>query len=242
MMIDLKRKLVYAHIPRTGGTSISSFMHSLGATRKYGNHCSIASLPEELKDFTTFCTMRDPVEWYASQYNKRNDESWLRRGEGEPEGGVEFGDFLTRMAVNWSTSMPLERWHSISPELLQFLEELGDANFGFMTATFIYTVFSDWESVLRKLASGVPPDWGKADIPIKNVMLIGDDLSSVSAFLAPYFTPDELENLSKSRLNASAFDRAHVDYYDKDGLSTVYDKDRLLYGLFGFGKIELTGG
>lgn len=63
--------LLYIHVPRTGGTFLTSALVRRGlATRSVvpgvDGHDSIRDVPERFRDVFSFATVRDPWSWYSS--------------------------------------------------------------------------------------------------------------------------------------------------------------------------------
>ena len=77
-LIDLKRKFVFVHIPRTGGTSITDSLG--GFKKKFPEGLSVLGhdtihdvwgrvTPEQFESFYKFAVVRNPWEWSVSNWN-----------------------------------------------------------------------------------------------------------------------------------------------------------------------------
>lgn len=67
-MISHKHKIVFVHIPKTGGTSIE---HTLGRGDCGNGHGNLKFYKNRLKnfeDYTTFCVVRNPFDKMISEY------------------------------------------------------------------------------------------------------------------------------------------------------------------------------
>jgi hypothetical protein len=66
-------KLVFVHVPRTGGSFISAVLRDhLGLDAKaprFPTHASYEELPVEFRDRPGFCVVRNPWDWYVSWYH-----------------------------------------------------------------------------------------------------------------------------------------------------------------------------
>ena len=76
-------KLIFIHIPKTGGTFIENRLYLLARiinSKKYlrfSGHHSISSLNEKYSEYTSFCVVRNPYDRLISAYNylrSRNDK------------------------------------------------------------------------------------------------------------------------------------------------------------------------
>jgi hypothetical protein len=62
------RKLIFLHVPRTGGTSISSSLYGKRCTQHYSAACLKAMAPQFWAQTESFAVLRDPYDRFASSY------------------------------------------------------------------------------------------------------------------------------------------------------------------------------
>jgi hypothetical protein len=62
------RKLIFLHVPRTGGTSISSSLYGKRCTQHYSAGCLRAMAPQFWAQTESFAVLRDPFDRFASSY------------------------------------------------------------------------------------------------------------------------------------------------------------------------------
>jgi hypothetical protein len=62
------RKLIFLHVPRTGGTSISNSLYGKRCTQHYSAGCLKAIAPQFWAETESFAVVRDPFDRFASSY------------------------------------------------------------------------------------------------------------------------------------------------------------------------------
>ena len=76
-MLILKDKLVFVHVPKTGGSfvrNVCNISHLTSATRRYLKQTHVPIGSEEAKEplrqgiLPSFCVVRNPLDWYFSFY------------------------------------------------------------------------------------------------------------------------------------------------------------------------------
>lgn len=95
MAVTLKNKAVFLHIPKTGGTWVTSVLKRLGLKQKYLPHKHLDLLhflrPEYLKQIDglaqdekpfIFTFVRDPLSWYESWFRYTKQEGYKQWGKG----------------------------------------------------------------------------------------------------------------------------------------------------------------
>jgi len=72
-------EFVFVHVPRTGGSFISGILSEHleldAAAERFPTHASYDELPDEFRDRSGFCLVRNPWDWYVSWYHHS-----MRRG------------------------------------------------------------------------------------------------------------------------------------------------------------------
>ena len=63
-----QRNLIFLHVPRTGGTSISHALYGRHSVEHYSARCLKAMAPEFWNTTQSFAMVRDPVDRFASSY------------------------------------------------------------------------------------------------------------------------------------------------------------------------------
>jgi|GEM_PF-3193672 hypothetical protein len=62
-------RIVYVHVPKTGGTRTDAILRAVGARKEGAGHDSIRVVPYAIRRTSTcVATLRDPWSWYASWY------------------------------------------------------------------------------------------------------------------------------------------------------------------------------
>jgi hypothetical protein len=81
------QQLVFVHIPKTGGSSISKWLKDYTNCEYYRKHCTLDTAREYWPNCkTSFCVIRNPYDWLVSWYSYeqkyiRNRIEQVNRGE-----------------------------------------------------------------------------------------------------------------------------------------------------------------
>jgi len=106
MIIHRERRMIYVHIPKTGGTSVAQAFKDHGAKRWGKNHMNLRAVQENDKppswvDHQWVCrafvwtVVRNPYARIVSRYNDAQNQHPERFAPGEKYEGVEdFADFV----------------------------------------------------------------------------------------------------------------------------------------------------
>ncbi len=93
LLINSSEKWAFIHIPKTGGTSLSSIIRKIGGTNQITGHDSIRWV-DDVSDYYIFTIVRNPYTRIASAYNHE-----LRK----KTHNYTFGEFL-------KNSNPFHQW------------------------------------------------------------------------------------------------------------------------------------
>lgn len=131
--------LLYIHIPRTGGTFVTSLLdrHAAG-TRSLApgvdGHCGVRDIPDVFQNTFSFATVRDPWSWYASidkhYRNKSSFQGFLHAFYGSH---AHFKEVLlglcdpSRGSMQPNPSLGLPGASSLLPDLKR---QIHDSGFG----------------------------------------------------------------------------------------------------------------
>lgn len=98
MLVSHKRQLIFVHLHRTGGASITKQLLSMGGWQQFKGQHDPLSAAKDLKDYRAFAFVRNPwerlVSWYALSYRDGQVcqerfaqfvELWLARLENSKE-------------------------------------------------------------------------------------------------------------------------------------------------------------
>ena len=224
MAIHLTDKLVYWHMPKTGGHSVYKYMQHAGLgfskISGYAKHGKSSDIPASLlKSRSLFGTVRNPWEWYVSFYNMAmRDETHKELLRKYGNGSLEFHHVLRGLTSPLGSDIILSENFTVIFDIENPQEELDDflcSGLGLFSWVFRYCygrpVLPEFFVDTKQLQQGV------AEL----LLTVPDELNGINP-------QNKSEHFSKNYIGPAE------TLYDKEMIDWVYASDISLITTFGF--------
>lgn len=220
MYLNEERKLIYVHIPKTGGRLIEWHFDY----KKIGEyaHNSIHELPIEYSNYFKFATIRNPFAWYVSLY------TYLQKYSNELSRWIDdINDFSTfvKNCLN-----PIERVkkheHNFevnkpTSKLYHFVQSHSVMNCGWLTMFFIHSCCKNWENILTKNKDYIKMNYQQI-LSVDEVIKL-EELNSFKKI-----------NIDMSKKINCSNHKHYREYYNEKTKKLVRQQDSLIFELFNY--------
>jgi len=227
-----KKKLLFIHIPRSGGTNIKFQVEDKLLFNKiiYFNHQQNYNRLSKKFYRHKFCIfIRDPITWYLSYYNYKKTRNTQKNKKKYRLENQNFENFFEDIILQKHGDKGVQKWHQPHYEnsLIDRLTKINNNQIGFYTKFILIYICKDYKELEQHIGDEFFCKKIFTKFGVENIYKQENFENSIDMINKKY----KVNIDKKLKINQSKVDFSISDL-TKDHIETIKNKDNIIYDLF----------